>query len=116
MPFTATGPSNQSTVNNWSSAAGTVTSAASRPLVAADNGAIIEVDASVTYTYSAGLPDGFACVFLLLTGVTATIASDGNTTMNGAKTTLTRAQSATQYLFTLQTYRSLKDTAVVTGS
>ena len=115
MPFANPGPSNQSSANNWSTASGANASIFSRKLTPADNGSIIEVGANVTYTVASDLPDNFACAFLLLPGVTASIASDGTTLLNGAATTITRAQ-ASNVMFALQQFRSTRTNYAVTGS
>lgn len=115
MPNLNPGPSSSASTNTWSSAAGVTAMSFSRNLTPADNGAVIEVDANVTFTVRSDLPDGFACAFLPLSGVTVTLASDGTSTLNGATTSLTRAQSS-NVMFALQQFRSTRTAYAVTGS
>lgn len=115
MPSSNPGPSSTSSANSWSTASGTLTSAFSRPLTPSDNGQVIEVDANVTYTVRSDLPDGFACAFLLLSGVTVTLHSDGTTQFNGSTSDVTRAQSS-NVMFALQQFRSTRTNYAVTGS
>lgn len=64
----------------------------SRDLNASDNGQTLECTATVTLTVPTGLPAGFQCA--ILPSGTTSIASGGGTLLNGATSTLTRADSS----------------------
>jgi hypothetical protein len=94
--------------------AGAVQVSASRSLTAADNGATLECTAiTITLTVPAGLAANFGCA--VIPKGTTSIASAGGALLNGATSTITRADSANS-LFAVVSRASAADSYVVTGS
>jgi hypothetical protein len=115
MTFTNSGPSSSSTQNTGAPAGGISAPTDSRRLFPIDMGRTIECDTNITFTVPADLPENFWCVFLLASGVTVTLHSDGSTLFNGSSGDVTRAQ-ASNVMFTLQKFRTNPLNHAVTGS
>lgn len=109
------GPASSTSTNSFSQPSGVIVVANDRPFVSSDNGQTLEVTGSNTLTIKSGLPDGFAVVVMPAVGVTVSIASDGQALLNGATTTLTRAQ-ASNTLFAIQARASTSNSYAVSGS
>jgi hypothetical protein len=87
---------------------------ASRSISNIDSGLTLECTAdAVTLTIPSGLAAGFTCT--VIPSGTTSIASAGGTLLNGATTTVTRADSA-NFMFRVQSRASAADSYVVTGS
>lgn len=92
----------------------TTTVGASRDLTAEDNGNTLECTAGgLTLTVNTGLPAGFACT--VIPSGTTSIASGGGTLLNGATSTLTRADSA-NVIFGIVGRASVANSYVVNGT
>ena len=87
--------------------------AVSRNLIPADQDCVLDCTATLTLTVPAGLPNGFKCTVLTISGNTTTVAFTG-TTGNGAGTSLARA-GLTQLAFDIA-QRSVANAFVVTGA
>ena len=93
----------------------TIAVASSRALVPSDNGNVLEMTAAgLTLTVNAGaLPAGFACG--VIPNGTTSIAAGVGVLLNGAGTTLTRADSA-NVTFGIAARTSANNSYVVNGS
>lgn len=86
---------------------------ASRTITAADNGCTLECTATLTLTVPEGLPPAFSCA--VIPSGTTSVARSGAALLNGAGTTLTRADSSNA-LFAIVGLASAADSYKVSGS
>lgn len=91
----------------------TIYVAASRTLLASDNGATLECAADITLTVPPGFPQGFSAA--VIANGTTSIAAGSGVLLNGAGTTVTRA-AASNAMFAIVGRASLPDSYVISGS
>lgn len=88
--------------------------AVSRALTAADDQKKRKCTTTLSLTIAPGLGD-FGCAIIPASGATISIVSSGGVLLNGATTTLTRAQSS-NVIFAIEADPTAPDSYVVTGS